>query len=149
MANEQNLIPLGSGQRSESEEREMRSKGGRKSGETRRRKRAMKSATKLLLDMPVAQESIAAQMQTMGFEEEDLTNQMAMLISMWKEAMSGNVRAAEFIRDTAGQNPQHIQHQEEFKYKKERDAGISQEIEDLDDIEDEIYGSKETENQKS
>ena len=28
----------------------------------------------------------------------------------------------------------------EFEYKKERDAGISQEIEDLDDIEEEIYG---------
>ena len=38
MANEQNLIPYGKGNRSESEEREMRSRGGKRSGETRRRK---------------------------------------------------------------------------------------------------------------
>ena len=54
--------------------------------------------------------------------------------------MEGNVRAAEFMRDTAGQNVQNIQQKKEFEYKKERDAGISQEIEDLDEIEEEIYG---------
>ena len=46
MANEQNLIPLGSGKRSEKEEREMRSRGGKKSGETRRKKTAMKKVAK-------------------------------------------------------------------------------------------------------
>ena len=39
VANEENLRPMGRGNRSESEEREMRSKGGRNSGATRRRKR--------------------------------------------------------------------------------------------------------------
>ena len=69
-----------------------------------------------------------------------ITNQTAMLVSMWREAMDGNVRAAEFMRDTAGQKQENIQAKKEFEYKKERDAGISQEIEDLDDIEEEIYG---------
>lgn len=64
------------------------------------------------------------------------------------EAMDGNVRAAEFMRDTAGQKQENIQAQKEFEYKKERDAGISQEIEDLDDIEEEIYG-KANESQES
>ena len=139
MANEQNLKKFGS----EREPREAGRKGGIASGIARRKRRAMKDAAKMLLDMPVSQESIAQQMEAMGIEKEDLTNQMAMLISMWKEAMSGNVRAAEFMRDTAGQNTQDIRQREEFEYKKERDAGISQELEDLDDIEEEIYGRAE------
>ena len=84
----------------------------------------------------------------MGFEDDMITNQTAMLVSMWREAMDGNVRAAEFMRDTAGQKQENIQAQKEFEYKKERDAGISQEIEDLDDIEEEIYG-KANESQES
>lgn len=143
MANEQNLIPFGSGNRSESEERAMRSKGGKKSGETRRKKTAMKKAANILLNMPISEEAyptIIQTLQKMGFDDDMLTNQTAMLVSMWREAMEGNVRAAEFMRDTAGQNVQNIQQKKEFEYKKERDAGISQEIEDLDEIEEEIYG---------
>lgn len=151
MANEQNLIPLGSGKRSEKEEREMRSRGGKKSGETRRKKTAMKKVANLLLNMPVSEEAyptIINTLQKMGFEDDMITNQTAMLVSMWREAMDGNVRAAEFMRDTAGQKQENIQAQKEFEYKKERDAGISQEIEDLDDIEEEIYG-KAKESQES
>ncbi|MGN0398792.1 MAG: hypothetical protein ACI4EO_01575 [Blautia sp.] len=148
MANEQNLIPLGSGKRSEKEEREMRSRGGKKSGETRRKKTAMKKVANLLLNMPVSEEAyptVISTLQKMGFEEDMITNQTAMLVSMWREAMDGNVRAAEFMRDTAGQKQENVQAQKEFEYKKERDAGISQEIEDLDDIEEEIYGKAESE----
>lgn len=143
MANEQNLIPLGSGTRSEKEEREMRSRGGKKSGETRRKKMAMKKMANILLNMPVSEEAyptVIGTLQKMGFDDDMITNQTAMLVSMWREAMDGNVRAAEFMRDTAGQKQENIQAEKEFEYKKERDAGISQEIEDLDDIEEEIYG---------
>ena len=136
MANEQNLIPLGSGKRSEKEEREMRSRGGKKSGETRRKKMAMKKMANILLNMPVSEEAyptVIGTLQKMGFDDDMITNQTAMLVSMWREAMDGNVRAAEFMREN-------IQAEKEFEYKKERDAGISQEIEDLDDIEEEIYG---------
>ena len=104
---------------------------------------AMKKAANLLLNMPISEEAyptIIQTLQKMGFDDDLLTNQTAMLVSMWREAMEGNVRAAEFMRDTAGQNAQTIQQKKEFEYKKERDAGISQEIEDLDEIEEEIYG---------
>ena len=87
----------------------------------------------------------------MGFADEDVTNQMALVVSMWREAVGGNVRAAEFLRDTAGQNEKdnadrRIKQkefklkQEELDYRKAKDAGISQEIEDMDDIEGDIYG---------
>ena len=74
MANEQNLIPLGSGKRSEKEEREMRSRGGKKSGETRRKKTAMKKVANLLLNMPVSEEAyptIINTLQKMGFEHDN------------------------------------------------------------------------------
>lgn len=145
MANEQNLKPFGSGHRSESEERAMRSKGGKKSGEKRRKKTALKKVADTLLNMPISEEaypSVIQTLQKMGFEDDMITNQTAMMVSMWREAMDGNVRAAEFMRDTAGQNAQTIQQKKEFEYKKERDAGIIQEIEDLDEIEEEIYGSE-------
>lgn len=104
---------------------------------------AMKKVANTLLNMPISEDaypSVIQTLQKMGIEDDMLTNQTAMLVSMWREAMEGNVRAAEFMRDTAGQNAQTIQQKKEFEYKKERDAGISQEIEDLDEIEEEIYG---------
>ena len=77
MANEQNLIPLGSGKRSEKEEREMRSRGGKKSGETRRKKTAMKKVANLLLNMPVSAEAyptIINTLQKMGHDNQPDSN---------------------------------------------------------------------------
>ena len=65
----------------------------------------MKSAAQMLLDMPVKAENIAKSMKQLGFDDEDLNNQTAMLISVWKKAMEGDVKAAEFLRDTSGQKP--------------------------------------------
>lgn len=59
MANEQNLIPYGKGNRSESEEREMRSRGGKRSGETRRRKAALRDTMNRLLTMQVEVEGLS------------------------------------------------------------------------------------------
>lgn len=140
MANEQNLKKFGSGDLSESKQREMQSRGGKKSGEVRRKKRDMKSATKLLLGMGIADSNIANTMKAFGFDDEDLTNQMAMLVSVWREAMSGNVRAAEFLRDTAGYDQEHILKRQQFLYEKKKDAGESTELEDLSESEMEIYG---------
>lgn len=149
MANDQNLKKFGS----ERDARESGRKGGIKSGENRRKKRAMKNAAKLLLDMPISHENISDQLRAMGFADEDLTNQMAVMVSVFKEAMSGNIRAAEFLRDTAGENVSENRdyslrkrdadrRDAEFEYKKQKEAGISYEIEDLDDIEGELYGEE-------
>ena len=73
MANEQNLKKFGS----EREPSEAGRKGGKASGVARRRKRDMKNAAKLLLNMPVTGENTIKNLETLGFEEEDMTNQMA------------------------------------------------------------------------
>lgn len=107
MANEENLKPFGSGQLSESEEREMRSRGGKKSGETRRRKKTMKETAKMMLDMeiPAAGKELKAKLKAMGISEEDFTYQSAIMVGILNQAMKGNVKAATFLRDTIGENP--------------------------------------------
>ena len=52
MANDENLIPMN--RRTESERREIASKGGKASGEARRKKRDMRKAAETLLNMPVS-----------------------------------------------------------------------------------------------
>ena len=54
MANEQNLIPWN--KRTESEQREYAKKGGQKSGEVRRQRKAMKEQIEMLLSLPFKQQ---------------------------------------------------------------------------------------------
>lgn len=142
MPNEENLKKFGSGARSESEEREMQSKGGRNSGITRRRKRTMRDTAKMLLDMEVPKQAkeLKAKLKAMGVDDEDLTYQTAVIVGIINQAMKGNTKAASFLRDTIGENPVLEQRKEEFEYKKELDAGANIEYESLEEIEGEIYG---------
>lgn len=135
----QNLDPV----RTKEEAKRRGRNGGIASGKARRRKRSMMEAAELLMNMPISQDSVASTLKAMGFNDEDLTNQMAVLVAMLRESLQGNVSAATFLRDTKGDKAEHIQHKEEFEYRKERDAGISQEMEDMDEIEEEIYGTDE------
>lgn len=152
MAGKDNLKPV----KNSKEAKERGRNGGIKSGETRRRKRDMKAAINLLLDMPAWGANMRAQMNQMGIAEEDQTNQMAIIVSMMKAAQNENVRAAEFLRDTAGRNPEHnrdyklrqkaeARAADEFEYRKQKEAGIEYEIEDLDEIEGRVYGGEDGE----
>lgn len=78
MANEQNLIPQN--KRTKNEQREIAKKGGQASGEARRKRKTLKEELLILL-------------------ETDNNNQKISL-AIIKEAMSGNTRAFETIRDT-------------------------------------------------
>lgn len=135
MANADNLKGKGFDSRSTDEVREIARKGGVKSGASRRRKRTMKSGAKLLMEMP-ATKAIAQKMKLLGIEEEDATYQMGVVVAMLQQALDGNVKAAQFLRELAGEDPkQEMQKkelklkQDEFKYKKERDAKAATEEE--------------------
>lgn len=80
----------------------------------------MAKAMKMLLNMP-AMDGMSAYLQKMGVNELDMTNQMAMLSVMLVKAASGDVRAAEFVRDTAGYNPKY--RLEEKRFQAEQEAG--------------------------
>lgn len=129
MAKEQNLKPLGNGERTKEEERAIQSAGGKKSGESRRRKRDMRQAAKLLLDMPISQKqgTMRAILQSLGIEEEDADYRMGVMAAMLLQAANGNVKAATFLRDTAGDNlniqmreAELRQRKAEFKFHKEQ-----------------------------
>lgn len=119
MANEQNLHQF----RTSDEARENGAKGGRKSGEARRRKRDMREVAKLLLNMqvPVSQKKMRATMDSLGISEDDMTYNVAILVAMLLQAGNGNVKAATFMRDTAGYNPAHQLNEKRFAYQKKRD----------------------------
>lgn len=99
MANESNLIPLT--ELTEEERRAMASKAGKASVAARRRKKSMKDAMNLLLSLPV-DESNKAKMERLGIDPSAADNQMLMLISAFQQAVKGNVRAMEFIKDLTG-----------------------------------------------
>lgn len=127
------------------------SKGGKKSQEVQRRKRSMKQMAKMLMDMGVANEKVAAQMHEWGIADEDTTNQAAVMVAMINQATRGNVKAAYFLRDIMGEDPQAEFRKEEqklrreqFEYQKQKDAGDNLELEDLEEVEADIYGDEES-----
>lgn len=99
--NNENLIPFS--KRSMSEVREAAAKGGKKSGETRRKKRDMKAKMKMLLDLPCVEDdwNDAA---VMGVDPEDIDNETAMLIGLFRKAKTGDVAAVREVRNILGKD---------------------------------------------
>ena len=107
MANENNLEHFTSEQ-SREEAVKNGKKGGIASGKARREKKAMRETLEALLSMPMKGGKAADIEAIKNFAElkgKNITVQDAMVIAMLQKAMKGNVTAAEWIRDTAGQKP--------------------------------------------
>lgn len=94
MANEENLIPFTSDQ-SREEAKINGQKGGIASGEARRNKKTMKQMLDYLLEKEIVNQSTG----------EMVTCREAMLSSMVKKAIKGDVKACQFVRDTSGEAP--------------------------------------------
>ena len=84
----ENLIPTN--RRTKKEVREIARKGGKASGEARRRKADLKKALKTVLEADVHSDKVAEQLEDMGF---DNSNLMAMVFAQMQQAQKGNVRA--------------------------------------------------------
>lgn len=97
MANEQNLIPWD--KRTESEQREYAKKGGQKSGEVRRQRKAMKEQMEMLLSLPFKNKKQFNFMKELGIEENNIDNQMALIVAMYGKALKGDVQAFNTIRE--------------------------------------------------
>ena len=89
MANEQNLRP-GEYKLSVEEAK----KGGKASAEARRKKRDLRAALEVLLEREVADGNGGT-----------ITGAQALTARLYKEALKGNVKAFEVLRDTVGQKP--------------------------------------------
>lgn len=111
MANEQNLIPFTSEQNREEAKKNGR-KGGIKSGEVRRQRKAMKEQAELLLSLPFnltdkKGNELKEVLKKLGIDEDNIDNQMAMIVALWKTALGNGrnqVTAVQELRDIIRDN---------------------------------------------
>ena len=90
------------------ERREAGRKGGIASGESKRRKKAMRERLEIILEMPLKSGKNADIESIKNFaalKGKNITVQDAMMIAQIQKALRGDTNAATFVRDTAGQNP--------------------------------------------
>lgn len=110
MANEENLIPIEqvNSRRTREEHSKDSAKGGKKSGEVRRQRKAMKEQMEMLLSLPFKLKDskgndVADSLESLGIDKENIDNQMAIIISLWKTAMNSNssqqINAVKEIRE--------------------------------------------------
>lgn len=92
MANEQNLVKGGEAHRLTAEEQSM---GGKASVESRRRKKELKELATLWMETEIGKDK----------KGNPLTGAEAMIQLAAKEALKGNAKFWELLRDTAGQKP--------------------------------------------
>lgn len=102
----EDLISLA--ERTTDEQRNIARKGGIASGKARREKKALRETLEGLLAMPVKNgkaydinkiKSIA------DMKGKNITMQEAIIVAMLSKAAKGDVKAAEFVRDTIGEKP--------------------------------------------
>ena len=98
-----NLIPAS--QRSEDERREIGRKGGKASGEARRRKRSAKQMAKYILELePVITADVRATLINLGVPEDERPNLMMLsLLSVAKKATRGDLKASQMLLEVSGQ----------------------------------------------
>lgn len=99
----EDLIPFT--QRTEDEVKAMNAKGGRKSGETRRRKKLLRETIEEMLSRAAVDGKYKQQLMDLGIAKKKPNNQDAIVGSMMLRALEGSERAFELLRDTLGEKP--------------------------------------------
>lgn len=101
MANEQNLKPIH--ELSTEEAKRRGRKGGKKSGEVRRKKRQIKDCMNLLLELPVTSTKDFNKLSRMGIPVEEIDNKMMLVVALFNRAVTlGDVAAVKEIRNIIG-----------------------------------------------
>ncbi|MGN0621823.1 MAG: hypothetical protein ACI4I9_08140 [Porcipelethomonas sp.] len=98
--NEKNLIPFS--ERTESEQREIRSKGGKASG----KKRSMKAIAKKLAQTNVADDELISLLDMFGIEEHDFYTVM-IFMQMLKASKEGDTPAFKAVVELLGEDVKH------------------------------------------
>ena len=81
------------------------SKAGKASARARKKKKDMKDMLILLLELDVKSEKVKEELKKTGIKEKEMTNQMALMVSVLNKAMRGDMKAVTFVRDTIGEKP--------------------------------------------
>ena len=121
MANEKNLNPV----RSKEEARERGKKGGIKSGETRRKKAALRNTMNRLLTMQAEVEGLSDVLRADGGES---TYEEIIAMAMIQQASLGNVKAYQAIMKTVGQTEKSEADLEEQRSKVELNRARKEDI---------------------
>jgi hypothetical protein len=101
---QEDLIPMN--ERTKEEQKKIATMGGIASGEARRKKKTMEEQAKLLLSLAVKNPKLKKVMNELGLEEDEQTNQMAMIISVMNKAITkGDVSAFNTLQATIGEKP--------------------------------------------
>lgn len=95
-----NLIPP----RSKDEARTRGKNGGIASGKARREKKALRETMQKLLTMKLKDKKLLEELEALGFTEKGITMQDAISAAMIKQAVKGNVKAYNAIKDTLAEN---------------------------------------------
>lgn len=107
--NDNNLIPFS--KRTESEQREIRSKGGKASG----RKRSMKAIAKSLVQTNIPDDEIVSLLEMFGIKDRDFQTAM-IFMQMLKAVKEGDTAAFKAVTELLGED---IKHEELALKKKE------------------------------
>jgi len=101
MANEQNLMPIEkvNSRRTREKHSKDSQKAGKKSGEVRRQRKAMKEQFEMLLTLPFKQSKQLKFIKDLGINENEIDNQMALVVAMYGKALKGDVQAFNTIRE--------------------------------------------------
>ena len=102
MANENNLIPFD--KRTESEQREIAQKGGKKSGEVRRNKKLLRDCMIDLLNLPVTDPKKWNELSKLGIDIEEINNKELLTAALFNRALTGDVTAFKEIRSLIGED---------------------------------------------
>lgn len=88
-------------------------KGGKNSGKSKRRRKLMRDTVNDWLKNPIVDPKQQAQLQQMGFSDDDLTGQGLLLASVLSRAIqNGDVRALHEIREIIGEEPDETEEKE-------------------------------------
>lgn len=104
MANLQNLIK--NEDLTPEQRRRNASKAGKASAKKRQQNKTFKEIINKFLDEQVSDERLKQQMVEFGFADKEVSNKSCAVFALWKEAIKGNTKAFELLRDTIGEKPQ-------------------------------------------
>lgn len=121
MANEQNLIP-----QAHKLTLEEQSLGGKKSGEVRRKRKAIKEQMELLMSLPVKNEKGKKILEEFGIDENNIDNQMLMIVVQYNKAIKGDLEAFKLFQNVLEPPSEN--------------EGFENEIEDTSETDAMIYG---------
>lgn len=125
VAGYENIRDKGFDKRSTEELREIQSRGGKRSGEVRRRKADFRKTLNLLLTSKIDNEEWKPVLESLGVE---CTLESALLMAQIKMALAGDTQAAKFVAQYAGQNAQTAADDAEQKRRTERMAADTEKI---------------------